>query len=140
SVGMKFVLLPPGTFLMGSPPGEDQRGADEGPQRRVTLTRAFYLGVGPVTQQEYQALMGENPSRFKRGEGGGPGHPVEQVTWHQAVEFCKKLAALGEEKKAGRNYALPSEAEWEYACRAGCASPFAFGEALSAADANLDAA
>jgi formylglycine-generating enzyme required for sulfatase activity len=140
SINMRFVLIPAGTFLMGSPPGEDRRGGDEGPPRRVTISRPFHLGIGPVTQQEYQAVMGANPSHFKRGNSGGLTHPVEQVSWELAAEFCRRLSALPEEGKAGRRYSLPTEAEWEYACRAGCASPFAFGEALGAADANFDAA
>jgi formylglycine-generating enzyme required for sulfatase activity len=138
SVGMKLVLVPPGTFWMGSPPEEAERGADEGPRRRVTISRPFYLGVFPVTQAEYEKVMGTNPAQFKKGAGGGPAHPVEQVSWDAAVEFCRRLSALSAEKAAKHVYRLPTEAEWEYACRAGTATAFSYGDCLSAEDANFD--
>ncbi len=137
SVGMRFVLIPAGTFLMGSPADEAMRGKDE-EQTTVTIEQPFYLGVFPVTQKEYEAVMKGNPSHFNRKSGGGPDHPVEQVSWDDAVAFCRKLSALAEEKKAGRAYRLPSEAEWEYACRAGTTTPFAFGPALASTQANFD--
>ena len=129
TIGMKFKLIPTGEFLMGSPESEDDRLSAEGPQHRVRITKPFYLGVYEVTQAQYETVMGENPSRF---EGGTV--PVEQVTWEEAVEFCRKLSA-----RDGRRYRLPTEAEWEYACRAGTTTPFAFGKTLSSrTDANFD--
>jgi formylglycine-generating enzyme required for sulfatase activity len=136
SVGMRFVLIPAGTFRMGSPPDEAMRGDDE-TLTTVTIARPFYLSVFPVTQRAYEAVMRGTPAHFHRKNGGGPDHPVEQVSWDDAVVFCRKLSAAKEEK-AGRVYRLPTEAEWEYACRAGTATPFAFGEALSSSQANFD--
>jgi formylglycine-generating enzyme required for sulfatase activity len=138
SVGMKLVLVPAGSFLMGSAESEAERGADEGPQRRVTIPRPFYLGVFPVTQAEYQKVMSTRPAQFSKGAGGGPTHPVEQVSWDDAVGFCRELSSLGAEKEWARAYRLPTEAEWEYACRAGTTTPFAFGESLSGEQANFD--
>jgi uncharacterized protein (TIGR02996 family) len=145
SLGMRFALVPAGTFDMGSPPRERHRSRSEH-FHRVEITRPFYFGVYPVTQAQYQALTGTNPSHFCKG-GGAAGavkgqdtseHPVEEVTWQQAVEFCDQLSALPPEKKAKRRYRLPTEAEWEYACRAGTTTPFYFGRTLSAAQANFD--
>jgi formylglycine-generating enzyme required for sulfatase activity len=113
-VTMKLTLMPPGTFLMGSPEGEKDRREDEGPQHEVTITKPFYMGVYPVTQEQYQAVMGKNPSYFK-----GARNPVETVSWHNAVEFCKKLS-----RKTGKTVRLPTEAQWEYACRAGSTTRF----------------
>jgi formylglycine-generating enzyme required for sulfatase activity len=138
SIGMTFTAIPAGSFLMGSPPAEAQRGGDEGPQRRVTLSRPFFLGVYPVTQQAFEKVMGTNPSQFNKVNGGGLLFPVEQVSWHDAVEFCRRLTSLPQEGHAGRRYRLPTEAEWEYACRAGTITPFHCGDSLSAADANFD--
>src|SRR5205807_7859539 len=105
----------------------------------VTLTRPFFLGRFPVTQWQYQRVMGVNLSFFFGGErGGGPEHPVEMVNWEDAVEFCRRLSALPAEKAAGRVYRLPTEAEWEYACRAGTTTPFSFGTALSSTQANFN--
>jgi formylglycine-generating enzyme required for sulfatase activity len=114
---MEMVEVPGGTFMMGSPETEANRSKAEGPQHQVTV-RGFYMGKYEVTQAQYQAVMGTNPSTFKGGD-----LPVENVTWNDAVEFCKRLSA-----KTGREYRLPSEAEWEYAARAGTTTPFAFGE------------
>ena len=105
---MKIVLLPPGQFTMGSPLGEEGRSAHETPCR-VTLSKAFYMGATEVTQRQWTALMGKNPS-FVAGDS----LPVDTVTWEEAAEFCRKLSA-----KEGAHYRLPTEAEWEYACRAG---------------------
>ena len=88
---------------------------DEGPRHRVRITKPFWLGVTDVTQEEYQRLMGNNPSKFQ----GDPKRPVEQVSWDDAVEFCRRLSELPGEKAAKRRYGLPTEAQWEYACRAG---------------------
>ncbi len=146
ALDMKFVLVPAGTFLMGSPPGERDRAADEGPQHEVTITRPFYLGVHPVTQDQYQRLMGTNPSHFCRGGRGkdrigeeDPRRlPVEKVTWGNAAAFCRKLSETPEEARHNRLYRLPTEAEWEYACRAGTTEPFHFGATLNATQANFD--
>ena len=137
---MRFALIPAGTFLMGSPESEEDRFDDEGPQHEVAITCPFSLGVHPVTQEHYRKVMGKNPSHFTRKKGGGANHPVEQVSWEEAVEFCRRLSARPEEQAAGRTYRLPTEAEWEYACRGGAnsSSPFSFGSSLSSAQANFD--
>ena len=116
SIGMKLVLIPKGTFTMGE-------GSDA---HEVTLTQPFYLSVYEVTQEQYERVMGKNPSNFK-----GPQNPVEEVSWDDAVEFCRKLSELPEEKAAGRVYRLPTEAEWEYACRAGTTTKYSFGDSES---------
>jgi formylglycine-generating enzyme required for sulfatase activity len=139
TIGMKFVLVPAGSFHMGSPPGEAGRRDNEGPVHEVILTGPFYLGVHPVTQAQYQAVLGKNPARFQGAAGGGADHPVEMVSWDDAVSFCKKLSELPAEQQAGRSYRLPTEAEWEYACRAGSQTPFHHGAALGAASACFDA-
>jgi formylglycine-generating enzyme required for sulfatase activity len=123
---------------MGSPATEPLRSPDEGPRTKVLLSRPFYLGAYPVTQREYPELMGRNPSHFTTCRGGGPDHPVERVSWKDAVGFCRQLALLAEELVPGWGYRLPSEAEWEYACRAGTESAFAFGDSLSREQANID--
>jgi formylglycine-generating enzyme required for sulfatase activity len=128
SIGMKLARIPPGKFLMGSPENEPGRQANEGPQHEVKITRPFHIGVHEVTQEQYEKLMGKNPSRYRKGEGGGPRHPVETITWEDAVAFCRKLSERPEEKNAQRHYRLPSEAEWEYACRAGTRTVFSFGD------------
>jgi formylglycine-generating enzyme required for sulfatase activity len=138
SLGMRFVLIPAGPFRMGSPFDEALRGEDEGPVRVVSLERSFYLGVYPVTQREFEAVMKTNPASFQRGNHGGPDHPVEQVSWDDAVAFCRKLSGLPQERAARRVYRLPTEAEWECACRAGTSTPFAVGPALSSTQANFD--
>ena len=137
SLGMEFALIPAGTFLMGSPETEATRKRDEGPQRPITISRPFYLGVYAVTQEQYQAVMGANPSQFTAETGGGPAHPVETVNWEEAVEFCRRLSQWPAEERNGRVYRLPTEAEWEYACRAGTTTAFHYGPALSSREANL---
>jgi len=127
SIGMKFKLIPAGKFLMGSPEDEKDRDGDE-TQHEVTLTKAFYMGIYPVTQDEYQKVMGNNPSYFKGGN-----RPVETVSWDDAQDFCKKLTALDIQAgklKPGESYRLPTEAEWEYACRAGTKTRFYWGDDL----------
>jgi formylglycine-generating enzyme required for sulfatase activity len=116
---MRFKFLPGGRFRMGSESGD----SDERPVHDVTLTPAFYMGVYEVTQEQYERVMGKNPSHFK-----GSNNPVEMVSWDDAVEFCRRLSALPEEKVAGRVYRLPTEAEWEYACRAGTDTAYSFGD------------
>ncbi|MBX9677539.1 MAG: SUMF1/EgtB/PvdO family nonheme iron enzyme [Gemmataceae bacterium] len=125
-VGMKFVWIPPGSFLMGSPKEEELRSDDE-TQHKVTLTKGFYMGVYTVTQEQWQEVMGDNPSFFK-----GEKHlPVDDRSWDDCQEFIKKMR--DKDKKA---YRLPTEAEWEYACRAGTTTPFHFGETISTGQAN----
>jgi formylglycine-generating enzyme required for sulfatase activity len=122
SIGMKFRLIQPGTFMMGSPESEAGRASDER-QHQVRLTTPYYLCIYTVTQSEYARIMGSNPSLFK-----GDRHPVEQVSWEDATEFIQKLNGLPEERAAGRVYRLPTESEWEYACRAGSSRAYCFGE------------
>ena len=121
SIGMKLQLLPAGTFVMGS--GSVEAFGVEKPAHQVTLTKPFYIGVYEVTQEQYEKVMGNNLSKFK-----GPQRPEERVSWEDAVAFCKKLSELPEEKAAGRTYCLPTEAEWEYACRAGTTTTFSVGD------------
>ncbi len=137
---LQMTLLPigPGVFRMGSPPSEVERGTDEGPQREVTLSQPFYMGIYPVTQRQYEMVMGHNPSYFHAGKGGGSDHPVERISWEEAAAFCRRLSDLPAERAAGRVYRLPTEAEWEFACRAGQTAAFAFGPALSSRDANFN--
>ncbi len=127
SLDMRFALIQPGKFEMGSLESEAGHEPHEGPPHEVTITRPFYLGIHPVTQAQFQKVMGKNPSCFYNVEGGGADHPVETVTWDEAVEFCRKLSELEPEKAARRSYRLPTEAEWEYACRAGSGTAYCFG-------------
>jgi serine/threonine-protein kinase len=131
SIGMKLNPIPAGKFLMGSPENEPGRQANEGPQHKVTISRSFHIGVYEVTQAEFEKVTGKNPSKFNKANGGGPDHPVEMVSWDDAVAFCKKLSEMPEEKQAGRVYRLPTEAEWEYACRAGTRTAYSFGDDAS---------
>jgi serine/threonine-protein kinase len=124
SIGMRLTLIPAGKFMMGSPDTEVGRHPDEGPQHPVTISRPFYMGIHEVTQEQYEGVIGTNPSHFTAANGGGANHPVECVSWHDAVAFCKKLSALPAERRAGRVYRLPTEAEWEYANRAGTSTPY----------------
>ncbi|WP_427157748.1 SUMF1/EgtB/PvdO family nonheme iron enzyme [Aliinostoc sp. HNIBRCY26] len=124
-ISLEMVQIPGGTFMMGSPDGE---GYDnEKPQHQVTVP-GFFMGKYPVTQEQYQAIMGTNPAQFK-----GEKRPVESVSWDDAVEFCQKLS-----QKTGKTYRLTSEAEWEYACRAGTTTPFYFGETITPDLVNYD--
>jgi formylglycine-generating enzyme required for sulfatase activity len=126
SVGMLLVSIPAGEFQMGSPDSDSNARGSEKPQHLVQITKPFYLGVYEVTQQQYEKVMGKNPSEFKGAE-----NPVERVSWTDAVEFCRKLSSLPEEKAAGHVYRLPTEAEWEYACRAGTQTAYSFGDSAS---------
>jgi formylglycine-generating enzyme required for sulfatase activity len=116
SVGIEFVLIPAGTFIMGSETGE----SDELPTHQVTISRPFYLGKYEVTKAQWLAVMGNNPSLFQ----GNPNLPVEQVWWDSVQEFIHKLNAM----EGGNKYRLPTEAEWEYAARAGSRTVFSFGD------------
>ena len=116
---LELLWVAPGTFTMGSPADEESRNKAEGPQTRVTLTKGFWLGKTEVTQEQYETLMGQNPSTFKNV---GKDAPVENVSWIDAMAFCEKLNSR--ERAAGRlpegySYTLPTEAQWEYAARAG---------------------
>lgn len=153
--GMKFVLIPPGQFLMGSSKEDVSEAISanfyapvgmtdcEEPQHPVRITNPFYLGVYEVTQAEWRAVMGENPSIFSSdGESeyrdkdlngiDTSRYPVDCVSWEAAVDFCTKLG-----DRDGRKYRLPTEAEWEYACRAGTTTPFHFGRSLNGDKANV---
>ena len=112
---------------MGSPNTEVGRSDDQGPQRTVNIS-PFFMGKYEVTQEQYQAVMGNNPAYFK-----GAKRPVEEVSWNDAVKFCQKLS-----EKTGKTYRLPSEAEWEYACRAGTTTPFYFGDTITPDLVNCD--
>jgi formylglycine-generating enzyme required for sulfatase activity len=160
SIGMKFVRIPPGKFKMGSPKTENDRKQNES-QHEIEITKVFWLGIHEATQRQFKQIMGYNPSCFSADGKGKPGvkydnrpaadkakvvgmdtsdFPVENVSWSEAVEFCNKLSALPAERRAGRGYRLPTEAEWEYACRGG-ASPyqvFHFGNSLSSKQANFN--
>jgi len=141
-IGMKFRLIPSGTFQMGSPEDEPRR-LDEH-LHKVTLTRAFYMGVYPVTQGEWTRVMGSNPSWFSssgRGSDEVSGQdtsrfPVEQVSWNDAQKFLVKLNALA--CAPGLLYRLPTEAEWEYSCRAGTTGPFSFSGAFNGYKVNYN--
>ena len=146
SIGMKLVLIPAGEFMMGSPDADPNAGSDEKPAHRVQITKPFYMGVYEVTQGEYERVMGKNPSHFSANGGGKEKvvgqdttrYPVENVSWEDAVAFSKKLSDLPAEKAAGRSYRLPTEAEWEYAARAGTRTVFPWGDSLSSQQANFD--
>jgi sulfatase modifying factor 1 len=134
NINLDMLWCKPGTFMMGSPPGEKDREDNE-TQHEVTLTKGFYLGKHEVTQGQWEKVMGTNPSEFK-----GAALPVEQVLWTDAMKFCEKLTQT--EKEAGRlpegwTYTLPTEARWEYACRAGTTTATAFGDSLSSKQANF---
>jgi serine/threonine-protein kinase len=160
SIGMKLVLIPPGEFTMGSPkelieeelkahsddPWYKDNLPSEGPQHRVRITKPFYLGTYLVTQGEYQRVMGKNPSWFcTTGEGkqqvagqDTKRFPVENVFWADAVEFCRKLSDLPEDKPTRGTYLLPSEAQWEYACRAGSKGRYGFSPVRNAIPKEYD--
>jgi formylglycine-generating enzyme len=133
-LGLIMLWVKPGTFMMGSPSSEAYRHDNE-VQHQVTLTEGFYLGKHEVTQGQWEQVMGSNPSYFK-----GADRPVENVSWNDAVEFCKKLTErerLAGRLPAGMAYQLPTEAQWEYACRAGTTTTFSFGENLTSRQANI---
>ncbi|MGK7872406.1 MAG: SUMF1/EgtB/PvdO family nonheme iron enzyme [Xenococcaceae cyanobacterium] len=136
-INLEMVYIPGGTFTMGSPPEEKDSYDDERPQHEVTV-QPFFMGKFQVTQAQWRAIaslpkididLELDPSHFK-----GDSRPVEKVNWYEAVEFCKRLS-----KATERDYRLPSEAEWEYACRAGTSTPFYFGETITGELANYDA-
>ena len=126
--GIELVLIPAGQFSMGSPPGTSGRESQETPHQ-VTISLPFYLGRTEVTQRQWQLVMGSNPSHF----AGCADCPVENVTFHDIEAFLERLNRTGEMR-----FRLPTEAEWEYACKAGGDRPFGALEALGSADANID--
>ncbi|MFM7579508.1 MAG: formylglycine-generating enzyme family protein, partial [Microcystaceae cyanobacterium] len=135
-VSLDMILIPSGTFTMGAPLTEENSLDSERPQHQVSLS-LFFMGRYPITQAQWKAIailepihlkLNPDPSRFK-----GDNRPVEQVSWQEAIEFCARLS-----RYTGKNYRLPSEAEWEYACRAGTTTPFHFGETISTELANYD--
>jgi formylglycine-generating enzyme len=143
SIGMRLIVVPAGDFQMGSSDDDPDANHDERPRHHVRITRAFYLGVFEVTQAEYEAVMGRNPCWFS---AKGPGRqtvegqdtgrwPVDMASWTDAVEFCRKLSQTPAERAAGRVYRLPTEAEWEYACRAGTTTKFNLGDTLQPGEA-----
>ena len=136
SISMRLVLIPPGEFMMGSSEENKDAADHERPEHRVRISRSFYLGVFEVTQAEYQQVMGNNPSTFaatgresaKVAGKDTSSHPVEAVSWMDAGQFCSGLSAMPNERAARQSYRLPTEAEWEYACRAGTATNWHSGD------------
>ncbi len=120
-VKLEMVLIPAGEFLMGSPGSDKHASDDEKPQHRVRITKPFYLGKYPLTQEQWEAVMGNNPCNFK-----SPKHPVDKVNWDDCRQFLDKLNRR-QGKQAGK-FQLPSEAQWEYACRAGSKTRYCFGD------------
>lgn len=125
AIKLEMVLISPGSFMMGSSMEERGRSDNEWPVHEVSITKPFYMGKYEVTQAQWNAVMGKNPSYFY----GKPNHPVEKVSWRACQKFIKKLNALGQ-----GTFRLPTEAEWEYACRAGSETQFFFGDSLENAD------
>jgi formylglycine-generating enzyme required for sulfatase activity len=130
SIGMKFVLIPDGTFTMGSPSNEPERESDE-TLHRVTISKPFYMQTTEVTQGQWREFMRSNPSLFKNC---GDDCPVEMVSWNDVRDFIRNL----NQKEGTDKYRLPTEAEWEYACRVGTETPFYFGDCLSTDQANYN--
>jgi formylglycine-generating enzyme required for sulfatase activity len=122
---MEMVLIKPGSFTMGSSEEEPGRSGSDWPLHEVTITKPFYIGKYEVTQAQWESVMGNNPSSFR----GRPDNPVEKVRWRTCQKFIKKLNSLGQ-----GTFRLPTEAEWEYACRAGTMTRFSFGDSLENAD------
>jgi formylglycine-generating enzyme required for sulfatase activity len=125
-INLEMVLIPAGKFIMGSPVSEKNHRKDE-TEHEVTLTKPFYMGKYEVTQEQYEAMMGNNPSKIK-----GAKLPVTEVSWLDCQEFIKKLNA-----KTNGGYRLPTEAEWEYACRAGTTTAYSFGDSITKDEANV---
>ena len=132
-----FRWIPPGTFQMGSPTNEKGRRSNEGPRHPVMISQGYWLADTPCTQAQWIAVMGENPSYFKKGQNQD--QPVENVSWRMAVEFCQKLTerATSEGRLEGEAiFRLPTEAEWEYACRAGTITAFNDGSDCTVPEGN----
>ena len=122
SIGMRLVLIPPGEFMMGSSDSEADCGEDEGPRHGVRITRPFFIGMHEVTQGQYEAVMRERPWKGRWWVKTGSDYPASCVSWEDAEAFCERLS-----EKEGRTYRLPTEAEWEYTCRAGTTTDWSFG-------------
>jgi formylglycine-generating enzyme required for sulfatase activity len=145
SIGIVLVRLPAGAFYMGCDYTSD-RSVPNGPMHVVKISQPCCIGKYEVTQAQYQRVMGNNPSYFSQSGDGADlvrgvdtsDFPADHVSWEEAVEFCRRLSSLPKERDAGRVYRLPSEAEWEYACRAGTQGPFAFRR-LDTSLANISA-
>jgi formylglycine-generating enzyme required for sulfatase activity len=131
NTALTMLWIPPGRFWMGSQATEPDHRDDEGPQHLVQL-QGYFMGQTPITQGQWLAVMEDYPSEF-RDQPRSHQLPLDKVRWDQAIEFCKKLST-----NTGRNYALPSEAQWEYACRAGTTDPFHFGDAITQQLAHYD--
>lgn len=116
-----MVYIQPGTFNIGASSEERGFGPHDGPVSRVQITHGYSMGITPITQNQYELVMGVNPSNFTSGQTGN--HPVERVSWNDAVEFCERLSII-----TGLQIALPTEAQWEYAARAGTSTPYHFGD------------
>ncbi|MGZ5007357.1 MAG: formylglycine-generating enzyme family protein [Methylobacter sp.] len=129
-VVQNFRWIESGTFLMGSPDDEPERFSNEGPRHEVTISRGFWLADTACTQALWQAVMFDNPSYFE----DDPRQPVETVSWHEVQKFLPRLQSL----LPGCRADLPSEAEWEYACRAGTITPFGFGSQITQEQVNYD--
>lgn len=144
SLEMAFVALPAGVFTMGVPDiGNDAAPPPECPAHEVEINRAFWIGAHEVTQKQFQSVMGTNPSHHGAEDSGAEvrdDFPVENVTWYDAQEFCRRLGELAEERAAHRRYRLPTEAEWEYACRSGKSGPYRWLSRRSAEDGSGEAA
>ncbi len=133
-VKMEFVLIPAGEFHMGSPSAEGRRRSDEGPAHHVKISKPFYLGKFEVTQLQYKAIFGDTAWSAKNYAFKGDNLPVENVKWYEADRFFKEMS-----HQTGLKVRFPTEAEWEYACRAGTVTPFYTGQTISSDDANYDA-
>lgn len=142
-IALEMVAIPRGTFLMGSPQDEKDSFNDERPQHEVTVSN-FFMGKYPITQSQWRAVASRTDLKVRQDIDLNPSYfqdrpdsdcrPVERVNWYDAIEFCARLSKL-----TGGEYRLPSEAEWEYACRAGTTTPFYFGETITRELANYDA-
>ncbi len=126
SIRMKLVLIPPGEFMMGSVDSDEVAQSDEKPQHRVTISRPFYMGETEVTQGQWKAVMGTEPWKGKGNVKEGTNYPATYVSWEDTVEYCRRLS-----DRDGREYRLPTEAEWEYACRGGSTGKFSFDDDVS---------
>jgi formylglycine-generating enzyme required for sulfatase activity len=139
TVAMDMLWVPSGTFTMGSPTTEAGRQSDREDEHNVSLTQGFYLGKYEVTQAQYEAVIGTNPSEFNATGNGN--RPVEKVNWTEAVAFCTQLTT--QEQAAGRlpagwAYVLPTESQWEYACRAGTTTAYSWGATIASSNANYN--
>ena len=131
---LEMAFIPSGAFIMGSHSIETNRDADEYPHR-VNITKPFWMGIYEITQEQYQAVMGTNPSFFQNGGD----YPVENISWFEAKEFCDKLNRNQDiPRPAGYHFDLPTEAQWEYACRAGTTTAYHWGNSLNGDKANCD--